>query len=142
MAEKKTKEKLKESEIHFKIGLDKENVPELIEWEADDGDGKEKKNCKAFIMSIWSDVDSHALRLDLWTKEMRVDEMNVMYFETLMTMADSYEKATGDGNIAVGLRMFAREFGKRTDILKNEEQQSDEGNIENKDAGQDNAIEE
>lgn len=107
-----------QSQIVFNIELDEENVPEEIRWKST---GEEEKESKAFLLSIWDEEEKHALRLDLWTKEMRVDEMNVLFFETLMTMAESYERATQSGSMAAEMRRFARYFGEKTELLKKEE---------------------
>ncbi|MEX0968105.1 MAG: gliding motility protein GldC [Bacteroidia bacterium] len=106
------------TELRFNVQLDEDNVPEKIQWSSTEGGQLSTKECKAFMLSIWDDKENHALRLDLWNKEMRVDEMNIFFFETMMTMAESYERATNNSEMSVEIRKFAREFGEKTELLK------------------------
>ncbi len=97
-----------ESEIILKVGLDEEKVPVSIDWVAKDGGVDKPKDAKAFMLSIWDTTESTALRIDLWTKKMMVDEMNDFFFQTYMTMADTYMRATQFEEIANEMREFAK----------------------------------
>jgi gliding motility-associated protein GldC len=97
-----------ESEIILKVGLDEEKVPVKIDWTAQDGGVDKPKDAKAFMLSIWDTNESTALRIDLWTKKMMVDEMNDFFFQTYMTMADTYMRATQFEEIANEMREFAK----------------------------------
>ena len=68
---------------------------------------------KAMLLSFWDGAEKSALRIDLWTKKMMVDEMADFYYQTFMTMADSYERATQQHDQADELKAFAREFLKK-----------------------------
>ena len=81
------------SEIHLKIDLDDSKIPKRITWKASDT-GEREKECKAFMLSIWDAAEKNTLRIDLWTKDMRIDEMTSHFFQTLVTLAESYERAT------------------------------------------------
>ena len=107
----------RKSEINFEIALDEENVPEKINWKTTDGPVKEMQETRAILLSVWDKDQRNALRLDLWTKEMQVDEMNILMFETLMTLADTYERATREKNLAIEMRRFARFFGEKAEVL-------------------------
>jgi gliding motility-associated protein GldC len=109
---------MKNSEIKFHIELDENSVPEKIIWETSDAEGDESKECKSFILSIWDSKEKNALRLDLWTKDMNIDDMNIFFFETFITLADTFEKSTGNINLAVDIRRFAREFGEKSGIIQ------------------------
>jgi gliding motility-associated protein GldC len=50
------------------------------------------------------------MRVDLWTKEMMVDEMADFYYQTFVTMADSYERATHQQELVNDIKKFAKEF--------------------------------
>jgi gliding motility-associated protein GldC len=110
---------LKKSQINFNILLDKENIPEHIDWLATDAGMDSSKPCKAIMISLWDEDENNALRMDLWTKKMMVEEMNMFYFQTLMTMADSYITATGNKELADELKHFGNHFAEKTEIFKN-----------------------
>ena len=106
-------EQLRDTDIRLHVGLDAQNVPISLQWEASDSPHKGKKDCKAFMLSIWDVNESAALRIDLWTKKMMVDDMNDFFFQTFMTMADTYERATTHKHIAEDIRVFSKSFKKK-----------------------------
>ena len=85
-----------QSEIKFTIGLDENQVPEKIDWEATGSKDGAKKPCTALLVSVWDGDDKSTLKIDLWTKDMPVDEMKIFFHQALMSMADTFEKATGE----------------------------------------------
>lgn len=105
------------SDIKFQIGLDENKVPERIEWSASDG-GVNHARAKAMLLSVWDKKEGDTLKIDLWTKDMLADEMKQMVHQTLLGLADTLERATGEDDIANGMREFAKDLGKRMDILK------------------------
>ena len=110
------------SEIKITVGLDNEKVPEKIEWEAADGGVDKPKEAKAFMLSIWDGDENTALRIDLWTKKMMVDEMNDFFFQTMMTMADTYDRATNNTEIVSDMKTFAREMKTKMETSMKKEQ--------------------
>lgn len=102
------------SEIKFKIKLDENNVPLAIDWMAEDGNINSR--CKAMMVSVWDENESNTLRLDLWTQEMYVEEMRQFFHQTLMTMADTFERATSDTNLAADMREFGHYFAEKTGL--------------------------
>lgn len=106
------------SEINVKIHLDKNNVPVKMEWAATDAQYKGMQNCKAVLVSIWEPEQRQALRIDLWTKEMRIDEMDLMVYQTLATLSESYQKATNNKKGAEDIKQFAMAFAKNAGIIK------------------------
>jgi gliding motility-associated protein GldC len=109
---------MKNSEIKFNVRLDEKNHPETIKWEAKDSGTDGAKPCKAVMISLWDSADNGTLRIDLWTKQMMVDEMQRFFYETFMSMADTYERATNEKEVALNIRDFAIRFGKETKVLK------------------------
>ena len=110
--------KLNYSVITIKVGLDEQGMPEEIQWKAT-GSGMENVNhSKAFLLSLWDKKDQTSLRIDLWTKDMLVDEMKQFFYETLVTMTGTYEKATSDKELAAALKNFSETFGKKSGVLK------------------------
>ncbi len=101
---------MEKSDILIRVGLDEEKFPESLEWKADDAEVADFQKAKAMILSLWDGADKTAMRIDLWTKEMMIDEMNDFFFQTMMTMADSYKRATGDEELSEEYRHFAQAF--------------------------------
>jgi gliding motility-associated protein GldC len=108
---------MKQSEINFTINIDEENIPFSIDWEATDS-GEEKRAAKAVMLSMWDPEEKGALRIDLWTKEMTVEEMNHFFYQTMMTMADTYERATNNKEVSVMMKEFFIGFGKKTKVIQ------------------------
>jgi len=65
---------MKETEITIKVKLDSNNIPEEIYWSAPDGGMKDEQS-KAILLSFWDSAKKETLKMDLWTKEMPIDEM-------------------------------------------------------------------
>jgi gliding motility-associated protein GldC len=91
---------MKQSEIKFNILLDANNVPEHIQWEASDKPNGELAETKSLSISLWDHVERNTLRIDLWTKEMPVDEMKRFYIDCLGGLAQSILTSTGDEYMA------------------------------------------
>ena len=109
---------MKKSEINFTITLDDNKNPEAIHWQAA-GSGMEGiKESKALMISLWDKKDANTMRIDLWTKEMMVEEMQHFYYEMFMSMADTYQNATNDSKNAVDIRSFAKKFGQSVSVVK------------------------
>lgn len=104
---------INQSTITIDVSLDKDRIPEAITWKASESTADQTRKAKALLLSFWDGADKAALRMDLWTKEMRVDEMADFYFQTLMTMADSFERATHQKELVDDLRNFASGFYKK-----------------------------
>ena len=83
------------SEIKFLIDLDENRVPEKLQWTAEDG-GVNQQEAKAIMLSIWDSKVQETLRIDLWTKDMPVDEMKKFFHQTLVAMSDTFQRATDD----------------------------------------------
>lgn len=88
-----------QSEIKFTVNLDQNKIPETLAWTAIDG-GIENEETKALLISVWDNKAKETLRIDLWTKDMPVDEMKQFFHQTLVAMADTYQRATNDEKMA------------------------------------------
>ena len=93
--------------------LDPNKIPEQINWEAIDSTAEMKQRAKAMCLAFWDAADKSALRIDLWTKDMMVDEMGDFYYQMLMTMADTFNRATKQEELSEELKTFARSFFKK-----------------------------
>ena len=110
---------IKTSEISIKVGLNENNLPIGMKWTATDGD-VQNADAKAMLLSLWDSKDNNTMKIDLWTKDMTVDEMKQFFHQTLLTMADSFEKATGESKICEDLRDYCYHFADKMNILPEE----------------------
>src|SRR5690606_30233851 len=101
-----------ESNIRLAVTMDDVGI-ERIRWEADDSPEPGLHDAGAMILALWDPERRNALRIDLWVKEMTVDDMNDFFFQTLLSMADTYAKATTDTALASEIKLFARDFAER-----------------------------
>jgi len=101
--------------LKFEVELDENNLPLNIKMDASDGATNED-SIKALMISAWAAKTKETLRIDLWTKDMPVNEMFVMYYQTMMGMATTLDKATGHDKLAGALRDYCRFFSEETKI--------------------------
>lgn len=106
---------MKKSQITIEVELDENNIPEKMNWNAPDG-GVNNEETKAAFISVWDDQAKEALRLDLWTKEMSVDDMKQFYHQVFISMADSYKRATNEDETATSIIEFAENFAHKAGI--------------------------
>ena len=102
-----------QSSIQVNIGLDDQKIPQNIKWSASDSTATEAQEARAMMLTFWDPTDKTALRIDLWTKDMMVDEMADFYYQTLMGMADTFIRATQDQALANEMKDFAKSFYKK-----------------------------
>lgn len=100
------------SKIEINITLDENRVPEKLSWSATDG-GILDAEAKAILLSVWDNKAKEALRIDLWTKDMPVDEMNVFFHQTLVAMSDTFYRATQDEKMTATMKDFCDYFAKK-----------------------------
>lgn len=111
----------KTSVIRLTVGLDEKNMPRQLEWQADDPGGKgQASDCKAFLLSVFDRNTLETLKIDLWTTDMQVNEMDKFMFQTLRALTDTYFKATQNKELANDMQRFVLYFGEKTGILKKE----------------------
>ena len=108
---------MKTSEIKFTIQLDEKKMPKKIEWEATDAGFEGKKPCNSIMISLWDKEERITLGIDLWTKEMLIEDMNIHFYQIFTKMADTYLKATNNNEVAKMIHDFSGEFAKKLEIL-------------------------
>lgn len=101
---------MKQSSIHIDVLLDADKIPEQISWNATDTSVDTARKAKAMMLAFWDGADKTALRIDLWTKDMMMDEMADFFYQTLMTMAESYQRATQYTDQVNDMKAFAKDF--------------------------------
>ncbi len=108
----------KTSKIEIKVGLDNNNVPVRIQWQAEDHpESKLPQDCKAMLLSFFDKNSKETLKIDLWTKDMQVIEMDRFIFQTLRALADTYYRATQNKKMAADMQRFVQFFGEETEII-------------------------
>jgi gliding motility-associated protein GldC len=105
------------SEIKFLIDLDENRVPEKLQWSAEDG-GVNQQEAKAIMLSIWDNKAQETLRIDLWTKDMPVDEMKKFFHQTLVAMSDTFQRATDDQQMTDTMKDFCEYFAEKMELGK------------------------
>jgi len=103
------------SEIKFNIELDDNKIPEKLSWIAQDG-GVNLAETKVIMLSIWDNNAKETFRIDLWTKDMPVDEMKIFFHQTLVAMADTFLRATNDEKMADTMKDFCEYFAEKMEL--------------------------
>lgn len=109
-------EKIK-SKIELNVELDVNRIPEKLFWTAQDG-GVSHQEAKAMMLSVWDSKAQETLRIDLWTKDMPVDEMKVFFHQTLVAMSNTFNKATQDEKMTDTMKDFCDYFAEKLEIKK------------------------
>jgi len=105
------------NKVIFEVELDENRIPEKITWSADDADIKNAP-AEAIMISVWNDQTKETLRLDLWTKEMKLFEMRVFFYQTLKSMAEVYRRASNDDRMADTMLDFVDYFHEKLELDK------------------------
>ena len=105
------------SEIKINVTLDENKIPETLHWSAEDG-GVDNEAAKAVLLSVWDHKSKESLRIDLWTKDMPLDEMKVFFHQTLSAMTDTFERATNDSKMSATMRDFCDYFAEKLELKK------------------------
>jgi len=103
------------SEITLTVGLDDNRVPETLNWSAQDG-GVDNEEAKAMLLSVWDSKNKESLKIDLWTKDMPVDEMKIFFHQTLVSLTDTFMKATQDEKMTATMKDFCAYFAEKLDL--------------------------
>lgn len=105
---------VKSSEIKIKVGLDQNNIPIDLKWMASDSEHQNLNDCKSVNISIWDPIDNNSLGINLWTSDLRVDEMHSHYFRTLLNFTNSYQQATKNPFATKMMKEFCEKLAKET----------------------------
>ena len=108
---------IKTSEINFKVGLDADNIPVEIRWSAQENGEGQQQTAKGLLLSLFDKDSRDTLKIDLWTKDMQVGEMDRFMYHTLRALGDTYFKATRNEALANEFQRFVQYFGERTEVI-------------------------
>ncbi len=104
-----------ESTIELTVGLDENRVPETLNWSAKDG-GVDGEEAKAMLLSVWDPREKETLSIDLWTKDMPVDEMKLFFHQTLVSMTQTFIRATQDEKMGATMKDFTDYFAEKLEL--------------------------
>lgn len=107
----------KSSKIEFNVTLDENQIPEIINWTAQDNNIFNAET-KAILMSVWDSKTQETLKMDLWTKEMPLHEMKLFYYQTLKSLADTFQRATNDEKMSATMHDFSEYFAENQGLIK------------------------
>ncbi|MBL4861648.1 MAG: gliding motility protein GldC [Crocinitomicaceae bacterium] len=107
---------VKTSKVSIEVGLNENNLPVKMKWTAPDGSVVDAP-AKAMLLSLWDPTENNTMKIDLWTKDMSIEEMKQFFHQTLLTMSDSFERATGEQKMAEDLRDYCYHFADKMHIL-------------------------
>lgn len=105
------------SSIVIDVELDEKREPAQIEWRAGDDEARPQQ-AKAMMLSLWDGAEKTAMRIELWTSKMMVDEMADFFYQTMMMMADTYQRATRQSELAGEMKDFAKDFHKKAQEIQ------------------------
>lgn len=108
---------VKSSDITIRVGLDATGIPSKMEWGASDRNEGKLEECKAMVVALFDKDQRDTLRIDLWTKEMQVMEMDRFMYQILRSLSQTYRSATQNNELAEDIAKFAHYFGEKTEIL-------------------------
>jgi len=108
---------MKKSTLKFDLELDDNNVPKKIIMNSSDNQAEDVL-LKSLMIAAWDQKTKETLIVPLWTKDMMVNEMFIMYHQTLMSMANTLSKSTGQDKLAGALRDYCKFFAEETKIIE------------------------
>ena len=111
------------STIQIDVLLGPDKIPQQINWNASGSTTDEGQKAKAMCLAFWDGADKAALRIDLWTKDMMMDEMADFYYQMMMTMADTFNRATRQQEMTNDMKKFAKGFMEKFKAIQLKEQQ-------------------
>ena len=101
---------MKKSKINIEVTLDDQNIPESIQWSAEDNQNGKPMMSKAVSLSFWDGEQQEALNLDLWVKDMDVVEMKKFYVNLLGSASNTLLNATSDEYMSSEIANLCEKF--------------------------------
>ncbi|MFZ9074547.1 MAG: gliding motility protein GldC [Flavobacteriaceae bacterium] len=107
----------KKTQITIDVNLDENSIPEKMNWTAPDG-GIADMEAKAMLLSFWDAEKQETLKMDLWVKDMPVDQMQLFFHQTLVSLSDTFYSATQDEKMTATMRDFCDYFAEKLELKK------------------------
>jgi gliding motility-associated protein GldC len=105
----------KQAPIIINVSLDENKIPESIKWSAPDG-GVNNQEAMAMLLTFWDGESKESLRMDLWVKEMPLDEMKQFFHQSLISMTNTFHRATQDEKMTSTMNDFCDYFAEKMDV--------------------------
>jgi len=109
-------------QITITVELDENKLPERIYWQADDAGMNEPRDTKSMMLSFWDRDEDNTLRFDLHTKDLYVDEMKNHFLQTLVSMAETYRRATGHNFVMDEMKAFTTQLSGKIQDAEDEKE--------------------
>ena len=107
------------AEIKLTVDLDQDNVPVAIAWEASEAKSDGPTPCQSMMLSLW-DADRRTMAaIDLWSRDTTVDDMNLFFYQAFHQMAETYQRATRNRELAKLIHEFGERFGGSVGLVNN-----------------------
>ncbi|WP_124639669.1 MULTISPECIES: gliding motility protein GldC [Amniculibacterium] len=106
---------MRQTTITINVELDDNHIPEKLTWNAEDS-GVKNEETKSAMISVWDDKTMEALRIDLWTKDMPLDQMKMFIHQSIVSLGQTYQRASGEEDVALWLEEMANEFAIKSAI--------------------------
>ena len=107
---------MKKSQITINVSLNENNIPDKISVLS--SDDKNPKEIKSFMLSLWDPQQKETLKIDLWTKDMLLDEMKFFICQTISSMKQVALKSLDNEEVAEKIDNFSFELAKDLGIKK------------------------
>lgn len=119
------------AEIKLTVELDDQDLPTQIDWQASEARAPGPASAQAMLLSLWDSENKSTAAIDLWTKDMTIDDMNLYFYQVIHKMADSYLRATKNNDMARLIHEFGDGFGNKLGMLRNDiDQRDSEGPVD------------
>ena len=108
----------KTSTLKVSVGLDRQKLPVRLRFQtSDDPKDQLPRDVKAMLLSLFDRDSLETLKIDLWTEDMQINEMDRFFYQTLRALADTYFRATQNKELTVEMQKFVHYFGQETGIV-------------------------
>jgi len=108
---------MKKSKIDIEVTLDENKNPVDIQWQAESKDGQTTHVSKAMLLSFFDAQSKETFKIDLWTSDLQIAEMDRLMFNTLKALTETYYTATKNESLSNQMRSFVHHFGLETKII-------------------------
>ncbi|TDJ70247.1 MAG: gliding motility protein GldC [Proteobacteria bacterium] len=105
------------AEIKLTVDLDDDDLPTRIEWQSSEGQLDGPASCQSMMLSLWDGENRTTAAIDLWLKDMPIEDMNEYFYQVIHKMADTYLRATKNADVAAMIREFGDEFGETLGLV-------------------------
>ncbi len=105
------------AEIKLTVDLDGDDLPTRIEWQASEGQPDGPASCQSMMLSVWDSENKSIAAIDLWVKEMTIEDMNLYFYQAIHKLADTYFRATKNADMAGTIHEFGDGFGETLGLV-------------------------